>query len=168
MYKNNLLLSIYKDINFITVVILYLINNKKIKNIKSVYYLKYNFNNSNTKKIKKIKENITNYYISFNYNFINNDDKILLTDKIFILSHITLLRNISREKTDCWHIISDNQKNNNLDTILNNPLIKFIKCFQIVSYKSQKKYINFYIINKLSAKILIIAYIMCINKIYAP
>ena len=168
MYKNKTVLSIYRNLNFITVVSLFLINKKKIQDIDSIYYLIYNYGISLPNSIRESGKHVKNYFLSLNYNFENLDNNISLNDKLLLLSHITLLRNITRKKKNSWYIILDNMmiNNSNISYSLNSPILKLMKCFELVSYKSEDNNISFYIINKLCAKMMIFSYIMCINKLY--
>ena len=168
MYKNKTILSIYLNINFITVVLLFLVNKKKTKNIESIYYLKYIIDNPSKNNIRDNGNLLKNYSLSLNYNFKNEDNIILLNDKLFLLSHINLLRNITRERKKGWYIIVDNMNYNNLniDISLNYHIFKYMKCFELINCESQDKKISFYVINKLCAKILIFLYIICINRLY--
>ena len=167
MYKNKTILSIYKDLNFITVILLFVVNKKRIKNIDSIYYLRYGTGNPSKNIIKDSSSLFKNYFLFLNYDLKKSDDIILLNDKLFLLSHITLLRNIARKKKNCWYIIVDNMVNNStINNSFKSPILKYIKCFEITTYECHGKFISFYALNKLCAKILIFSYIICINKLY--
>lgn len=157
-------IHILSNINFMIVIILYLINKGNIKSIDSIYYLHYK-RSSDKNIIIPIENKVTNYYVSFNYNFkpiIN--DPILLEDQLFLLTHITILRNIYRQGKGL-HLIIDNQKNINVNKALK---LRFLKYYKFINVYNNPLYnnTNCYIINHLCAKLLILVYIFMINRMY--
>lgn len=163
--SKNKIVFLHKNLNFLFVMICYSINKKKIKGINNIYYLNYYFNSEEKSVILPNGYNIKNYFVSLNHQFINTENNILLSDKIFLLSHITLLRNIRRQKNNDWSLIIDNNKYN-FKSALENNIIKFLKLFEIVLYKSECNNSTCYLINKLGSKMLIIAYIFVVNRLY--
>ena len=164
--SKNKVFFLHKNLNFLFVVICYLINKKKIKDINDIYYLHYCFDGKEKSLISEKGYDIKNYFVNLNHQFQNTESNILLSDKVFLLSHITLLRNISRQKNNGWSLIISNNKYN-FKNVLKTNIIKFLKLFEIVSYKSEYNNSTCYLINKLGCKVLIFAYIFSINRIYS-
>ena len=164
--SKNKIVFLHKNLNFLFVVICYLINKQKIKEINNIYYLNYCFNSQDKSVILQKGHNIKNYFVNLNHKFINEDNNILLSDKVFLLSHITLLRNISRQKNTGWDLIIDNNKYN-FKSVLKTNILKFLKLFEIVSYQSECNNSTCYLINKQGCKMFIIAYIFSINRLYS-
>ena len=82
-----------------------------------------------------------------------------------MLSHITILRKISRDRNEGYSLVIDNNKYN-FKSVFENNVIKLFKFLEIVSYKTEYHNSTCYLINRTGAKILIFAYIICINRIY--
>lgn len=164
MLKNKVLF-LYKNLNFFFVIVCYLVNTKKIKNINQIYYLNYSYNINGNNKIVKKDINVENYFVNLNYKFDLSDNVVLSEDKVRILSYITILRNISRGKKKGWYIIVDNNKYD-FNNIFKEKFLKFIKNIDIILYKSDINNSSCYLINRIGAKIGTLAYIMIINRIY--
>lgn len=155
--------SFFVNMNFINIVALYANNKKKKSLIDKIYNLKYL--ESKEKYINLVlKTNKRFHNIELYHNLKNIDNIINVEDKQFLMLHITLLRIISREKSKKWFFVIENNCNNNILNILNSKKTKF-PFIQIISSDSKSKTIS-YIINRLFSKMLIIFYIMFINKIY--
>jgi len=137
--------SFFVNMNFITIVALYVINKKK-----SFFDKIYNFKyfKSKEKYNLVLKTNERFHHIEFYHNLQNTDTIINLEDKQFLISHITLLRIISREKSKKWFFVIDNNCNSN--TILNiiNSKKTKVPFVQIISSNYKSKTIS-YIINRL-------------------
>tara|TARA_Y100000991_G_C21934838_1_gene332491 strand:+ start:98 stop:595 length:498 start_codon:yes stop_codon:yes gene_type:complete len=163
--SKNKIIFLYKNLNFLFVIISYLINKKKIKDINNIYNLHYNLNGEEKSIILQNGYSIKNYFVNLNHQIQNTESNILLSDKVFLLSHIKLLRIISREKNNGWHLIIDDNKYN-FKNVPKTNIVKFLKIFEVVAYKSKCNNSTCYLINKLGCKMLIIAYIFSINRIY--
>ena len=165
--SKNKVFFLYKNLNFCFVVICYLINKKKITNINQIYYLNYSYTRNGKNNILKQDIDVENYFIDLCYNFDLNDNEILLSDKIMILTYITILRNIIRCKKKGWFMILDNNK---YDLSGISPVklkcLKFIKNIDTILYKSNRNNSSCYLINNIGAKIGILLYIILINRAY--
>lgn len=168
MSNKNIFGIILKNINFIVVVILYLMNKKKINFIDKIYYVKTDKSPKNDLIINKYKDN---NHITFYHNIPYFDDDLIdHRDKLHILSHLTLLRMISRNKKNNFYFIIENNYHNNfqkeLKIVSKLKVLKRLPIFHLVNNIDLKDNSICYIINRLSAKILIIVYMMAINRIY--
>ena len=170
MVNKNIVLSLFYNINFIIVVFLYQIKKGKIRYIDEIYFI--NSNKTNSKNDISLTRNTIYNYVTFYHNLDSCKENIIeKKDILSLLSHITILRIISRNNNQGWSIITDNKCSSNLNKYLN--VIKDYKklnLFPIINFVfnsyCQNNNTLCYLVNKKSAKILVFTYIMFINRIY--